>query len=356
MGRPKHMKKKIPSTSYKKSGVDQKKADRLVEWLKESPSSSVSNRRKNGKRHLPFKKAPSEIGSFSSVFPVNFSHLKYPCLVSATDGVGTKLKWAIDFDEYEGVGQDLVAMCVNDLICSGAQPLFFLDYYACGKLDLKQVKSFLTGVKTACQDSECFLVGGETAEMPGMYKKGDFDCAGFAVGVVEKKKILGPHKVKMGDSLIALRSSGFHSNGFSLLRKIFNFKKKKEREEWKDRLLKPTQIYVRCLKPLFSSRALHAVAHITGGGMDNLLRVLPDKCEAQLEDWKFPEVFKEAQDRAKMTKKNFLKTFNGGVGMVLVVSHKKEKEVLKSVNDQEFSAFSLGRVISSKSKKKWTLS
>lgn len=351
--------------SYQSSGVHQKKANQLVDWLRGlnayekpfSPPPLPPQKKKKGsltsKKPSPLKRdIHRDIGGFSALFPAPFSKMTSPYLVSSTDGVGTKLKLATYFHRYKEVGQDLVAMCVNDLICSGAQPLFFLDYYSCGHLKLKQAKSFLTGVSKACKVCDCPLVGGETAEMPGLYKKDDFDCAGFALGVVEKKDILGAHKVKMGDALIALSSSGFHSNGFSLLRQVFH--SKKDLEKWKNTLLKPTLLYAPLIRNLLPLGALHAIAHITGGGMDNLLRVLPDQCEALLQPWNIPPPFLEVQKRTKMSLKNLLKTFNSGVGMVLVVNPRKKNKLLHEIQKTGFSAFLLGHVTSSQ-QKKWTL-
>ena len=199
------------SMDYKQAGVDVAAGDALVDWLKST----------NPKKFPHQDKIVSGIGGFAALFRADFSKMKEPCLVSCTDGVGTKVKLAAEFGRYREVAQDLVAMCVNDMVCCGAQPLFFLDYYATGKLQLDAAKDFLSGVRDACHESDCALIGGETAEMPGVYHEKDFDCAGFAVGVVDKPEALGPHRVKVGDRLLGLASSGFHSNGYSLLRKVF---------------------------------------------------------------------------------------------------------------------------------------
>ena len=269
---------------YKSAGVDIDAGEALVDWLKSQAPENPPHK----------NRLVSGIGGFSALFRAGFPQMESPCLVSATDGVGTKLKVATYFEDYSTIGQDLVAMCVNDLICCGAQPLFFLDYYACGKLDLDQAKSFLKGLQNACVESDCSLIGGETAEMPGVYKPGDFDCAGFSVGVVDEKKTLGSHKVKSGDVLIGVASSGFHSNGFSLIRKIFE----NDFDSFKSQLLKPTELYVKL--GLQVREQVNAMAHITGGGMDNILRVIPDFTAVQLEHWDVPEIFKEAQKRAKL--------------------------------------------------------
>ena len=342
--------------SYKKSGVDQDKAEKLVQWIKTSSSNfsrlnfpQTKTKRRNSRNHLI-----SGIGEFSALYRARFPRIKSPCLASTTDGVGTKIKIASYFESYESIGQDLVAMCINDLICSGAYPLFFLDYYACGHLNLRRAKSFLKGVQKACLESECSLVGGETAEMPDVYKKNDFDCAGFALGVVDEKKILSSRKVKSKDALIALASSGFHSNGFSLLRKIF--KGKKDLKTWKKELLKPTLIYASLIKKLLPFKSLHAATHITGGGMDNLLRVLPEKFEAHLLPWTIPQPFLEVKKRTKLSWKNFLKTFNSGIGMILVVDGKEKNKILNQIKKTPYHAFDLGFVIKSKDEvKRWII-
>ena len=198
------------SAHYKKAGVDNEAGDALIDWLQADRS------------EVPHKNRIVEgIGGFASLFRIDFPEMKKPCLITCTDGVGTKVKLAAHFERYEGIGQDLVGMCVNDLICTGGRPLLFLDYYATGKLDLKAAQSFLLGLKKACHEADCALVGGETAEMPGVYQEKDFDVAGFAVGIVDEDQRLGPQRVREGDAVIGVSSSGFHSNGYSLLRKVF---------------------------------------------------------------------------------------------------------------------------------------
>ena len=220
---------------YKSSGVDVEAGDSLVDWL-------IEDEKKYPTPHAD--KIISGIGGFASLFRADFSKMKKPCLVTCTDGVGTKVKLASEFNRYEGIGQDLVAMCVNDLICTGGDPLLFLDYYASGKLNLENAQSFLRSVRKACFDSDCALIGGETAEMPGVYHDNDFDCAGFAVGVVDEEKSLGSRLVKKGDQVLGVASSGFHSNGYSLLRQVFA----QDKEKWLDTLLTPTALYVKLFK------------------------------------------------------------------------------------------------------------
>lgn len=313
---------------YKSAGVDIDKGDALVDWIKESQIKG------------PFEeKMISGVGGFASIMRFDFPEYKEPCLVSATDGVGTKLKLAVLLNKYDTIGQDLVAMCVNDLACTGARPLFFLDYYATGKLELEQAQPFLEGVRKACQDVGAQLVGGETAEMPGVYRDRDFDCAGFAVGVVDRSQILGPHRVKEGDVVLAIESSGFHSNGYSLLRKVFE----KDLKEWAETLLTPTALYTNVILDLLSED-LHGAAHITGGGMDNIARVLPEGLSLTLPDWSWPEACLEVQKRANISVEQMLKTFNCGVGMVCILPAEKEKSAQDKISKNGFKSFKMGVV------------
>ena len=311
----------MPEKTYKKSGVDIKKAEGLVSWIK---------------RRNPDLYPDSD---YASLFPFP-SKYQNPILASATDGVGTKVKLAAWFKKWDTVGQDLVAMCVNDLICVGAAPLFFLDYYACGKLDPSSARAFLRGVERACQRSSCPLVGGETAELPGLYARGDFDCAGFALGVVEKSRILGARRVKEGDEIIALKSNGFHSNGYSLLREIY--KTKKNREEKKQLLLRPTKLYTFLVPHLNHLKGLRAMAHITGGGLDNISRIIPPGKVADLQTWKVPSCFLEVKQKAGLTWSSLLKTFNCGLGLIMILSDKKELFRRGIVTKRD--VISLGRV------------
>jgi len=316
---------------YRKSGVDIRRAEELVNWMKQKKSGFHQDRIISG------------IGGYASIFRMCVE-MKEPCLVSCTDGVGTKLKLALKYRSLRGLGQDLVAMCVNDLICTGAQPLFFLDYYACGQLNQDHFKELLTGIRAACQESECALVGGETAEMPGVYQNEDFDCAGFVVGAVDRSDLLEPSKVKKGDLLLALPSAGFHSNGYSLLRKVFE----KDMDEWSEELLKPTALYVKACR-LMKNR-VQALAHITGGGLDNILRVLPEGSQVELTPWSIPQPFLEAKSRTGMSWRELLKTFNCGVGMVVVCEPQYAQSLLKDLKTLGIEGFRLGELkdISSK--------
>ena len=331
---------KSKTVDYRSVGVDIKAGERVVEWLKKKGPISP---------HVV-----SGIGGFSGLFKANFPSMKEPCLSASTDGVGTKVKLAVHFNKYKGIGQDLVAMCVNDVICSGAKPLFFMDYYAVGQLKLKALQAFLTGVQTACEKSHCVLLGGETAEMPDCYRGGDFDCAGFAVGVVDKAHILGANRVQVGDKLLGVSSSGFHSNGFSLLRKVFS----QDLDKWEKSLIKPTALYVdlalslfklkKNLRPVSKKGALRAMAHITGGGLDNILRVLPHGMGAKIKPWRIPVIFREVQKRANLSDQELLKTLNCGIGLVLVIDPDFFNPVGDLIKAKGFKAIDLGWVVDQK--------
>lgn len=290
--------------TYKKSGVDIDKANKLVDWIK--------------------KLAPG-IGGFSGLFPVN----KNLFLSASCDGVGTKLKIAQVLGKHNTVGIDLVAMNVNDLVCSGAKPLFFLDYYSCGKLDSGIAKQVIAGIKNGCDTAGCVLLGGETAEMPGFYKKGEYDLAGFAVGIVEKEDIIDGSKISTGDLILGLPSSGLHSNGFSLVRKVFS---EREIKRYGNMLLQPTKIYV---KEVLSAirrvpNAIHGICHITGGGFyDNIVRILPKNCRAVIHKNKIsvPEIFKIIQKKGNISGKEMHRTLNMGIGMALIVRKSKGAQV-----------------------------
>lgn len=330
------------SLDYKKAGVDVAAGDALVDWLRSTEP-----------RTFPHKdKLVAGIGGFAALFRADFSDLAEPCLVSCTDGVGTKVKLANSFRRYRGVGQDLVAMCLNDLVCCGARPLFFLDYYATGRLELEPAKEFLAGVRAACHASDCALIGGETAEMPGVYHGGDFDCAGFAVGVVDKTKALGAHRVEVGDRLLGLASSGFHSNGYSLLRKVFEA----DLGEWADRLLEPTALYVQVAHALIQTGGVKALAHITGGGLENVPRILPERTKALITPWPMPEAFREVQRRTQMSWAELVCTLNCGLGLVAVVTPQHEEKLRQVAQAQGHTCFSLGEVrAADKSEPEWEL-
>ncbi len=294
------------------------------------------------------------LGGFGAMFDLNSAGFNDPILVSATDGVGTKLRIAIDTGLVDTIGIDLVAMCVNDLVCQGAEPLFFLDYFATGKLDLDQATRIIVGIAEGCLQSGCALVGGETAEMPGMYSDGDFDLAGFAVGAMERGTHL-PADVAEGDVLLGLASNGVHSNGYSLVRKIVDH----SGLSWPDdspfgggtlgeALLTPTRLYVKPALAAIAVGGVHGLAHITGGGLtENLPRMLPDGlgCRVDLDAWELSPVFNWLASSSGMDAGEMLKTFNAGIGMVLVVAEDQKNAVSDALRGEGESVFEIGRVM-----------
>ena len=311
------MKKNI---SYKKAGVDIDKADQLIR----KTSKLIDTTRIKG--------SMDSIGGFGGFFNPSVFKIKNPLLVAATDGVGTKLKAAQITGKHDTVGIDLVAMCVNDAICTGARPMFFLDYFASGKLDNKIWSSVVKGIVKGCKESGCALLGGETAEMPGMYEKGDYDLAGFCVAIVDRKKVIDGKKIREGDAILGLASSGLHSNGYSLVRKILS---EKEIRENKDLLLTPTKLYVRPVLDILEKIKVKGIANITGGGFyDNIPRILPSKVKAVIDKgtWVMPKIYNILAKKADIKEKELYRTFNMGIGMVLVLPHKeavKAKELFK---------------------------
>lgn len=311
------------AVNYKKAGVDIEKANQLVDGIK----AMVASSHRAG--------VLGSIGGFGAFFDMAKLRVKDPVLVSSCDGVGTKLKIAIASHIHDTVGIDLVAMSVNDVLCSGADPLFFLDYIATGKIQPAVLKDVIKGITQGCKQAGCALVGGETAEMPGMYKAGDYDLAGFCVGVVGKKELLGVHRVKVGDAVVGLASSGLHSNGFSLVRKVFTPQEMHARAR---EFLVPTRIYA---KPVLSvvkkcnarGNLIKALAHITGGGFyDKATRVVPKNATMVLykNAWTRPQIFDEIAELAKLDDKEMCRTFNMGIGMVAVVQDAFKMEVVKA--------------------------
>ncbi len=331
--------------TYSDAGVDIDAGNLMVEKIKPA----VRSTRRPG--------ADGEIGGFGGLFDLKAAGFKDPVLVAANDGVGTKLKIAIDADFHDTVGIDLVAMCVNDLVVQGAEPLFFLDYFATGKLDPDQGAAIVKGIAEGCVMSGCALIGGETAEMPGMYSKGDYDLAGFAVGAAERGELLPSEEVSEGDVILGLSSSGVHSNGFSLVRKIVEisglsydapapFAPEKKLGE---ALLTPTRIYVKpLLKAIRETGAIKALAHITGGGFpENIPRVLPKHLAAEidLDAVKAPAVFSWLAKTGGVAPNEMLRTFNCGVGMIAVVSPDKANEVAAVLEAEGETVFRLGRMV-----------
>ena len=334
------MNKKI--FTYKKSGVNIHSADKFVNFI-----SSVSSKKKG-------KKKFSNIGGFGSISNIP-NHIKQPKIVACTDGVGTKIEIANVLNKYDTIGIDLVAMSVNDLIVQGAKPLLFLDYISINKIDLKKLKSIIKGIVTGCKQSDCELVGGETAEMPGTYEKGKFDIAGFAVGVVSKNKILTKNKIKKNDLVIAIPSSGLHSNGYSLVRYLLDKKKIFIRKNnfLKTELLKPTKIYVKEVLKLINKDLINGCANITGGGLaDNIKRVIPNNLVADidLKKVKTSKIFEWLYTNG-ISEKEMLKTFNCGVGFCLIVNPKKYKRIKKYFSKQ-FDPYVIGKISKGKNKVK----
>jgi phosphoribosylformylglycinamidine cyclo-ligase len=336
--------KKIKN-SYKNSGVDISLANKLVKHI------SILSKKDVKKTKNSFDK--EVIGGFGSLFDISKIKIKDPVIVSCTDGVGTKIDIANKFKKFDTIGIDLVAMCVNDLIVQGAKPLFFLDYIAVGKLNISKTKNILKGIFKGCKLSNCKLIGGETAEMPGIYSKEKFDLAGFSVGIVSKKKILSKTNVKINDVVLAIPSSGIHSNGYSLVRSIL--KKNKIPNDLKKDILKPTKIYTQEILKLTKKNLIHSSAHITGGGLvENLLRSIPDNLtlNIDLSKIKVTKIFKWLKNR-NISDQEMMRTFNCGIGFCLIVS-KKNVLKIKKVFSREFMPYMIGYI--SKSKKKYCLS
>ncbi|MCB1665318.1 MAG: phosphoribosylformylglycinamidine cyclo-ligase [Pseudomonadales bacterium] len=328
-----------PSLSYKDAGVDIDAGDALVEKIK-----NVTQRTRR-------PEVLSGLGGFGALCEIPAGYRK-PVLVSATDGVGTKLKLAIETGKHDTIGIDLVAMCVNDLIVCGAEPLFFLDYYATAGLDVALATQVVEGIGVGCEQAGCSLIGGETAEMPGMYSKGDYDLAGFSVGIVEKDEIIENNMVKPGDKLIGLASSGPHSNGYSLIRKVLEVSGTPlntpfEGSTLGEVLLRPTEIYVKAIQALKGHARVHALAHITGGGIvENLPRVLPEGAQAviNLAAWKRPEVFRWLQREGNIQEKEMLRTFNCGIGMIVCVPAEDCDAALQILQQHNQGACEIGTV------------
>lgn len=326
------------SLSYKDAGVDIDAGNALVERIK-----GVAKRTRR-------PEVMAGLGGFGALCELPEGYKK-PVLVSGTDGVGTKLRLAMDLGRHDTIGIDLVAMCVNDLIVAGAEPLFFLDYYATGKLNVDIASAVVSGIGDGCELSGCSLVGGETAEMPGMYEGEDYDLAGFCVGVVEKDEILDGSKVASGDTLIALASSGPHSNGYSLIRKIIEVSGAEVTDEIADALMMPTRIYVKSLLKLLKACPVHAMSHITGGGLtENIPRVLPKNSKAVIDinSWEMPKVFTWLRENGNVVASEMYRTFNCGLGMVIVVPSSDKDAALSLLKDLGEDAFIIGHIADAK--------
>lgn len=327
------------SLSYKDAGVDIDAGNALVERIK----GVVKKTRR--------PEVMGGIGGFGALceLPKGYNE---PVLVAGTDGVGTKLRLAIDLKKHDTVGIDLVAMCVNDLIVQGAEPLFFLDYYATGKLDVDTAADVVSGIGAGCELAGCALIGGETAEMPGMYEGDDYDMAGFCTGVVEKSKIIDGSKVEAGDQLIALASSGPHSNGYSLIRKVLEVSGADTNQAFEgktlgEHLLEPTRIYVKQVLALLKEVDVHALSHITGGGFwENIPRVLPENAKAVIkgDSWQWPAIFNWLQENGNIATHEMYRTFNCGVGMIIAVPADKLAQSLAILAEQGENAWHIGEI------------
>ena len=329
------------ANSYKKSGVNILLANKLVNHI-----SKLSKKNTKKTKSFPQKDI---IGGFGSLFDISNLNIKEPVIVSCTDGVGTKIDLANKFKKFNTIGIDLVAMCVNDLIVQGAKPLFFLDYIAVGKLNLNKTKKILDGIFRGCKIAECKLIGGETAEMPGIYSKDKFDLAGFSVGIVSKKKILDKTKVEINDVVLAIPSNGIHSNGFSLVRSIL--KKNKIPSELKKNILKPTKIYSKEILKLVNKNLINSAAHITGGGLiENLLRSVPKDLtlNIDLSKIKILKIFKWLKSK-NISDSEMMNTFNCGVGFCLIVSKKNIKKI-KRIFPKDYMPYEIGYISKNKNK------
>ena len=332
------------ASRYAEAGVDIEAADRLVDKIKKIAAETFR------------RGVLTEIGGFAGLFALDVERFHEPVLVSSTDGVGTKIKIAVMADRHRGIGIDLVAMCVNDVVVTGATPLFFLDYLAFGKINEKVALELIGGIAEGCKEAECALLGGETAEMPGMYAEGDYDCVGFTVGVVDRSSILDGSETAVGDLLIGLASNGLHSNGFSLVRKIIFEELKLSLEDQPEglpaplgeELLKPTKIYVKPILGLLRHElSLKGAVHITGGGFyDNIPRVLPRGCKAVIkkDSWPVPPIFGFLKDAGKIPEEEMFQTFNCGIGMILIVPESQAQDVLLLLKGMQEEAYIIGHV------------
>lgn len=333
------------SDSYSKAGVDVTAGYEAVKKIKPLVEST----------YIPG--VLGTLGSFGGSFALDLKDIKEPVLVSGTDGVGTKLKLAFLLDKHDTIGIDCVAMCVNDIVCSGAMPLFFLDYISCGKNKPEKIAEIVKGITDGCLQSESALIGGETAEMPGFYDENEYDLAGFSVGIVDKEKIINSDSLEANDILIGLQSSGVHSNGFSLVRKIFDVENadlNKTYEILGDKtlgevLLEPTRIYVKDIKKLLNNDiTIHGISHITGGGFyENVPRMLKDGLRAQIDKNSFKKlpIFELIQEEGNIPERDMYNTFNMGIGMVIAVPKEEADKVLELLNEESEQAFKIGQVI-----------
>ncbi len=335
------------SLTYADAGVDIEKAKSLINEIKKIAKKTISGG------------VMGEIGGFGGLFSPNIAGMEKPVLVSSTDGVGTKLKIAFMMDKHDTVGIDLVAMCVNDIVVQGAKPLFFLDYLAMGKLEIKLATDIIKGIGEGCKQANCALLGGETAEMPGFYGQNEYDLAGFAVGLVDNSKIVDGSEIRVGHKLIGITSSGLHSNGYSLVRKIcFDVLKLKLDayipefgKTLGEELLTPTRIYSETIQHIIIDLPVHGLAHITGGGIPgNIIRIIPKTCNVviQKESWDIPPVFPFLQQAGNISDVEMMRTFNNGIGMIAVVPEIAAGEIVERLTAMKEKAFIIGEIVEKK--------
>jgi len=335
------------SLTYADAGVDIDKANDLIRTIKSIAS------------HTPRTGVMGEIGGFGGLFSLNLTNIERPVLVSSTDGVGTKLKIAFMMDKHDTIGIDLVAMSVNDVVVQGAKPLFFLDYLAVGFLRTEVAADIIKGIGEGCRQANCALIGGETAEMPGIYQDNEYDLAGFAVGLVDNSRIIDGSEIRVGHKLIGISSSGLHSNGYSLARKIcFDVLKLSVDAYVPDlgktlgeELLTPTRIYSEIILMLIRDLPIHGLAHITGGGIsENVVRILPRSCRVLIRkgSWSVPPIFEFLQEAGNVSDEEMMRTFNNGIGMIAVVPEQAVQDVLERLNGAEIQAFLMGEVVERK--------
>jgi len=329
--------------TYADAGVDIEKGNRLVDEIKKIA------------RQTHRAGVMGEIGGFGALYSLNVANVDRPVLVSSTDGVGTKLKIAFLMDKHDTVGIDLVAMCVNDIAVQGARPLFFLDYLATSSLKLETATEIISGIAEGCKQAQCALIGGETAEMPGMYQTGEYDLAGFAVGIVDDQDIIDGSRIHVGDRIIGIASNGLHSNGYSLVRKVCFELLKLDCDSHVpelgttlgEELLRPTRIYSQTIRHLMRDLPIHGLAHVTGGGIvENLLRIIPQACQVSLEanSWPVPPIFQFLRDAGNIDPNEMQRTFNNGIGLVAVVPERSTSEVLSRLSALQESAYIIGEV------------
>lgn len=334
--------------SYQDSGVDVERGYKAVELMKKHVQSTFN------------ANVLGDIGSFGGFYSIAGEKMAEPVLVAGTDGVGTKLKYAFLANKHDTIGIDAVAMCVNDIVCQGAKPLFFLDYFATGKLSPEVVATVVSGVAEGCRQAGCALIGGETAEMPGFYADGEYDIAGFAVGIVDKKKIINGSSICPGDALVGIASSGIHSNGYSLVRRLFGDSgNSHDLDRYDDRLkdkvlnvlLTPTKIYVRSILSLIEKVNVKGIAHITGGGfIENIPRIFPEGigCEIRKDSYPLPEIFRIMQEKSELRDEQIYNTFNMGIGMVVCVDKKDVAKTIAALASTGECAYEIGETVQGK--------